>query len=124
MSDAEYNPRKHFGDLMQLAHYQALLDVAGVASPDCFAAGVCGTEGVVVWHDLSAPVFDSPEYLDGPSAERISAMTRYDIEFATASGSTERQRLTSSTRSRPCWPNRSSATSATCAAGANGAVSV
>ena len=53
--DAEHNPRKHLGDLMQLAHYRALLDAAGIGSPDCFAAGVCGSEGVIVWHDLAAP---------------------------------------------------------------------
>ena len=56
VSDAEHNPRKHVGDLMQLAHYRALLDAAGIASPDCFAAGVCGSEGVIVWHDLGAAV--------------------------------------------------------------------
>ena len=80
--DVAHNPRKHLGDLMQLAHYRALLDVADIASPDCFAAGVCGSEGVIVWHDLNAPVLDPPEYLDDAPAERISAMTRYDMEFA------------------------------------------
>jgi predicted RecB family nuclease len=82
MVDAGHNPRKHLGDLMQLAHYRALLDAAGIASPDCFAAGVCGSEGVIVWHDLNAPVLDPPEYLDEAPPERISALTRYDIEFA------------------------------------------
>ena len=80
--DVEHNPRRHLGDLMQLAHYRALLDAAGIGSPDCFAAGVCGSEGVIVWHDLRAAVLDPPEYLADPPAERISAMTRYDIEFA------------------------------------------
>jgi len=37
--DVEHNPRKHLGDLMQLAHYRALLDAAGIASLECFAAG-------------------------------------------------------------------------------------
>ena len=80
--DVEHNPRKHLGDLMQLAHYRALLDAAGIGSPGCFAAGVCGSEGVIVWHDLAAPVLDPPEYLDDRADERMSAMTRYDIEFA------------------------------------------
>ena len=84
--DAEHNPRKHLGDLMQLAHYRALLDAAGIGSPECFAAGVCGSEGVIVWHDLSAPVLDPPEYLDEPPDERISAMTRYEMEFAHRAG--------------------------------------
>jgi predicted RecB family nuclease len=84
--DVEHNPRKHFGDLMQLAHYRALLDAAGIGSPDCFAAGVCGSEGVIVWHDLSASVLDPPEYLDEPPGERISAMTRYEMDFAHRAG--------------------------------------
>jgi predicted RecB family nuclease len=81
-ADVEHNARKHVGDLMQLAHYRALLEAAGMAAPDCFAAGVCGTEGVIVWHDLAAPVLDPPEYLDDPPAGHISAMERYDTEFA------------------------------------------
>ena len=84
--DAEHNPRKHVGDLMQLAHYRALLDAAGITSPDCFAAGVCGSEGVIVWHDLSAPVLDPPEYLADLLGDRISAMARYDLEFAHRAG--------------------------------------
>jgi predicted RecB family nuclease len=80
--DVEHNARRHLGDLMQLAHYRALLDAAGFASPDCFAAGVCGTEGVIVWHDLDAPVLDPPEYLDEAPVGRISALARYDMEFA------------------------------------------
>jgi predicted RecB family nuclease len=80
--DAEHNPRKHLGDLMQLAHYRALLDAAGIGSPDSFAAGVCGTEGVIVWHDLNVPVLDPPAYLADPPAGHISALARYDIEFA------------------------------------------
>ncbi len=80
--DAGHNPRKHLGDLMQLAHYRALLDAAGIGSPGCFAAGVCGSEGVIVWHDLAAPVLDPPEYVADPPAAQISAMTRYEVEFA------------------------------------------
>jgi predicted RecB family nuclease len=79
--DAEHAPRKHLGDLMQLAHYRALLEAAGVESTGCFAAGVCGTEGVIVWHDLAAPVLDPPEYLDEPPDVRISATQRYEMEF-------------------------------------------
>ena len=81
-ADVEHNPRKHLGDLMQLAHYRALLEAAGIAAPGCFAAGVCGSEGVIVWHDLAAPSLDPPEYLDDPPAGHMSAMERYDIEFA------------------------------------------
>ena len=82
VADVEHNPRKHVGDLMQLAHYRALLEAAGIAAPGCFAAGVCGSEGVIVWHDLAAPSLDPPEYLDDPPAGPISAVERYEIEFS------------------------------------------
>jgi predicted RecB family nuclease len=80
--DPGFNARTHVGDLMQLAHYRALLDAAGIGSPRCFAAGVCGTEGVIVWHDLAEPCVPPSEYLAGGPVERMSAMTRYDLEFA------------------------------------------
>ena len=68
--DVEHNPRKHLGVLMQLAHYRALLDAAGIASPDCFATGVCGSEGLIVWHDLSAPVRPARQSHPGRVATR------------------------------------------------------
>src|SRR5277367_2978744 len=80
--DVEHTARKHVGDLMQLAHYRALLDAAGIASPDCFAAGVCGSEGVIVWHDLAEVNLPAPEYVERTSAGAMCAMARYDLEFA------------------------------------------
>jgi predicted RecB family nuclease len=82
VSDTEHTARKHVGDLMQLAHYRALLDAAGIGSPECFAAGVCGTEGVIVWHDLAEASLPAPEYLESGSAELMSALARYELEFA------------------------------------------
>jgi len=66
---------------MQLAHYYALLDAAGIASPGWFVAGVCGTEGVIVWHDLSEPNLPSPEHVGGDPDECMSALARYNLEF-------------------------------------------
>jgi predicted RecB family nuclease len=80
--DSEHVARKHVGDLMQLAHYRALLDAAGIGSPECFAAGVCGTEGVIVWHDLAEANLPPSEYVEGGSVEPVSALTRYELEFA------------------------------------------
>ena len=82
--DAEHTARKHVGDLLQLAHYRALLDAAGIGSPDCFAAGVCGTEGVIVWHDLAEAALPAPDYVDGAGAPAgpMSALARYELEFA------------------------------------------
>ncbi len=82
VTDAEHNARTHFGDLMQLAHYYALLESAGIASPGWFAAGVIGTEGVIVWHDLSSPCLPPPEYLVGGSPARMSPLVRYNLEFS------------------------------------------
>ncbi|MFZ0250195.1 MAG: TM0106 family RecB-like putative nuclease [Acidimicrobiales bacterium] len=80
--DPEHAARKHVGDLMQLAHYRALLDAAGIGSPECFAAGVCGSEGVIVWHDLADDNLPGPEYVGGGSTGLMSAMARYELEFA------------------------------------------
>jgi predicted RecB family nuclease len=80
--DDGFNARKHVGDLMQLAHYRSLLDAADVGSPVSYAAGVCGTEGVIVWHDLTEPCLPPSEYLAGGGGERMSAMERYELEFA------------------------------------------
>ena len=33
VTDIEHTPRKHVGDLLQLAHYRVLLEAAGFASP-------------------------------------------------------------------------------------------
>ena len=82
VTDVEHNARKHLGDLMQLAHYRALLDAAGIGSPDCYGGGVCGTEGVIVWHDLAEAQLPVPDYLEGGPVERISAMARYNLEFS------------------------------------------
>ncbi len=82
VTDVERHARKHLGDLMQLAHYRALLDAAGIGSPDCFVAGVCGTEGVIVWHDLGEVQLPPPEHLGGDPDACMSVMARYDLEFA------------------------------------------
>jgi predicted RecB family nuclease len=79
--DVEHNARKHVGDLMQLAHYRALLDAAGIGSPDSFAAGVCGTEGVIVWHDLAEANLPAPEFGEGGRSGPMSALARYELEF-------------------------------------------
>ena len=81
-TDHEHSPRKHLGDLMQLAHYRRLLERAGFASPESNVGGICGSEGVVVWYDLDAPWLEPPEYLADPPAGPLSAMARYDLEFA------------------------------------------
>ncbi len=83
--DMDCMSRRHVGDLLQLAHYRRLLEAAGWASTGLGrnVGGICGTEGVVVWYDLDAPVLEPPEHVVVPAlARRISAMERYDLEFA------------------------------------------
>ena len=82
--DVEHTARKHVGDLLQLAHYHAPCSTRRTGSPKCFAAGVCGTEGVIVWHDLAEATLPAPEYVEGAGAPAgpMSALARYKLEFA------------------------------------------
>jgi predicted RecB family nuclease len=59
-------------DLLQLAHYQRMLEAAGMAAGDGRWAGIIGVDGVVTWYDLDA----SPS-----RQEQRSAMQVYDAEF-------------------------------------------
>lgn len=63
------------GNMLQLAHYQRMLQEIGHAHPDD-GCGIIGREGVIVWHDLNKAVHRHPD--DGT----ISAYAWYDREFA------------------------------------------
>ena len=80
--DVEFNGRRHVGDALQLAHYWTLLECAGFASPWCCVGGILGTEGVIVWQDLSEAWMEAPEYLERPPAGPLSPLGRYELEFA------------------------------------------
>ncbi|HXA72849.1 MAG TPA: TM0106 family RecB-like putative nuclease [Acidimicrobiales bacterium] len=83
--DMDFMARRHVGDLLQLAHYRRLLEAAGWASTGLGrnVGGICGSEGVIVWYDLDAPVLEPPEHVVAAALpRRISAMERYDLEFA------------------------------------------
>ena len=82
-ADPEHDARWRVDDLLQLAHYRRLLEEAGCASPLRNVGGICGSEGWIVWYDLDEPVLDPSEYLAGAAPPgRLSAMERYDLEFA------------------------------------------
>ena len=64
--------RNRRADLLQLAHYQRMLEAAGMAAGDGRFGGIIGVDGVVTWYDLDA----------SPGAqERRSVMQVYDAEF-------------------------------------------
>ncbi len=80
--DAELESQWRWPDLIQLAHYQRMLEACGHASRRGRWAGIIGREELVVWHDLDAPRWRLTEYIDDPPPGPLSTMEAYDLEFA------------------------------------------
>jgi len=80
-SDEDGSKRWRGDDLLQLAHYQRMLEAFGYGSPAGPRGGVIGSEARVAWYDLDTPHWRDSGYVEPPPVGPLTTMELYDVEF-------------------------------------------
>jgi predicted RecB family nuclease len=81
-ADASTGARWRYGDLVQLAHYQRLLEACGHEALEGRWGGIIGFGQLLSWYDLDAARWEWSEYLDERVDGSLSSMESYDAAFA------------------------------------------
>jgi hypothetical protein len=81
-ADTSESARCRYGDLVQLAHYQRMLEASGHAADEGSWGGIIGVGPRLAWYDLDAPRWDPSEYLMQQAVGPLSTMETYDAAFA------------------------------------------
>ena len=80
-ADTSEAARWRYGDLVQLAHYQCMLEACGHAAVERRWGGVIGVGPRLAWYDLDAPLWQPSEYLEQQTIGPLSTMETYEVAF-------------------------------------------
>jgi predicted RecB family nuclease len=81
-ADSSESARCRYDDLLQLAHYQRLLEACGHQAEEGRWGGIIGVGPKLAWYDLDAPRWEPSEYLEPDPKGPLSTMETYEAAFA------------------------------------------